>query len=250
MTTFVAAPRDSTVMRAVGELVRTRAEPSRTEIVMPVLYPNGSHVVVFVYAEGDRFTVTDEGGGAHEAEMAGVTPASYAKIARREAARVGATCDNRAFFFLRVSAEQRAPAITVLADLARATVAAALEKLVTKAREAFEASLMEHLEHSFGRHNVEAHAEVSGASNTRHEVAALVMREGRPVVFDLFTEHAGSFNATVSKLYDISIRDDAPGRVAVTPHLARLGDRLNLINSVASVIELDAGDETYLRAAA
>ena len=111
---IVGHASDAAIADAIGDLVRARTTHSRTEIVLPVLYPNGSHVVVFVYPDGDTFTVTDEGRAAAEAEMAGVLPASFGAIANREAARVGATCDSRAFFFLRVAADRlRGRGVTV-----------------------------------------------------------------------------------------------------------------------------------------
>ena len=250
LTPIVGRAGDVAIADAIGDLVRARATPSRTEIALPVLYPNGSHVVVYVYPEGDAFTVTDEGGAAAEAEMAGVLPATFSMIAKREAERVGAICDSRAFFFLRVSADQLTAAITILADLARACVAAALEKLSERPPTRLEKRLLAHLEHAFGERNVEPRAEVVGASNVAHRFNAMVMHHDHRVVFDMFTDHGNSFNAAVSKFLDISHREDAPGRVAVTQTRAKLGDRLSLISSVAKVIELDAVDDVYRRAAA
>lgn len=250
LTPIVGRAGDVAIADAISDLVRARATPSRTEIALPVLYPNGSHVVMFVYPEGDAFIVTDEGGAAAEAEMAGVLPSTFGRIARHEAARVGAVCDGRAFFFLRVSADRLTPAITILADLARGAVAAALEKLAERPPNRLEARLIDHLEHAFGGRNVQPRAEVAGASNVGHRVHALVTLGDRRVVFDMFTDHGNSFNAAVSKFLDISHREDAPSRVGVTPHREKLGDKLALIGSVAKVIDLDALDDVYRRAAA
>ena len=247
---LVGPTGDAAIAAAIGELVRTRTMPSRTEIVLPVLYPSGSHVTIHVYPEGDAFTVTDEGGGASEAEMAGVAPSSYAAIAKREAARVGAVCDSRAFFFLRVTVDRLPAAITILADLSRSAVAAAMEKLAAKAQDKLNERLIDHLEHTFGHRNVEPRADVTGASNMTHRVAALVTVDGRPVVFDTFTGQGNSFNAAVSKFFDLSQRDDAPARVGVTPQRSDLGEKLSLIGSVATVIDIDDVDDVYRRAAA
>lgn len=238
------------IAAAIGDLVRARTTTSRTEIVLPVLYPNGSHVVVFIYPEGDTFTVSDEGRAAAEAEMAGVHPRSFSAIASREAARVGATCDSRAFFFLRVSADRLVAAITILADLVRTSVALALDKLAERPPSRLEERLLEHLEHAFGGTNVQPHADVVGASNVAHRVHALVTFGSRSVVFDMFTAHHVSFNSAVSKFLDISHSDDAPTRVGVTKTRDKLGDRLSLIGSVAKVIELNSLDDVYRRAAA
>ena len=247
---LVGPTGDAAIAAAIGELVLARDLPSCTEIALPVLYPSGSHVTVSVYLESDTFTVTDEGGGASEAEMAGVAPASFAAIAKHEARRVGAVCDSRAFFLMRVPVDRLAAAITILADLSRNTVATALERLAAKAQDKLDERLIGHLEHAFGGRNVEPRTDVTGASNVTHRVAALVTVDGRPVVFDTFTGHGGSFNAAVSKFFDISQRDDSPARVGVTPRRSELGDRLALIGSVSTVIELDAVDEVYRRAAA
>lgn len=247
---IVGRAADVAIADAIGDLVRARTMPSRTEIALPVLYPNGSHVVVFVYRDGDTFTVTDEGGAAAEAEMAGVLPASFSAIAKREAARVGAVCDSRAFLFLRVSAESLTAAITILADLARATVAIALERLAERPPTRLEARLLEHLEHAFGNSNVHSGANVVGASNVAHRVHALVTFRERRVVFDVFGNHSNSFNSAVAKFLDISQSEDAPARVGVTQTRQKLGDRLAIISSVAKVIELDAVDDVYRRAAA
>jgi hypothetical protein len=250
LTPIVGRAGDVSIADAIGDLVRARSSATRTEIALPVLYPNGSHVVVTVYPDGDAFTVTDEGGAAAEAEMAGVHLSTFSRIARHEAARVGAVCDSRAFFFLRVSVDRLTPAITILADLARGAVAAALEKLAERSPTRLEARLIDHLEHTFGGPNVHPRVEIAGASNVEHRVNALVTLGDRRVVFDMFTDHGNSFNAAVSKFLDISHREDAPARVGVTLNRERLGDRLSLIGSVAKVIDLDAMDEVYRRAAA
>ena len=241
---------DGAIARAIGELVRVRTSALRTEIALPVLYPNGSHVAVFVYPDGDAFTVSDEGRGAAEADMAGVDPGTFATIARREAGRVGATSDGHAILIPRVTVDKLAIAITVLADLSRNAVAGALDRLAAKARTAPEVLLLGRLEHTFGAPNVEANADVYGASNVLHRVVACVTVTSRPVLFDFFTDHRNSFNAAVAKFFDISQRDDAPARVGVTPKQSELGDRLALISSVATVIDVDAVEDAFLRAAA
>ncbi|MFO7857025.1 MAG: hypothetical protein R6V44_17750 [Paracoccaceae bacterium] len=255
---FVYAPLTPIVGRsdgigiaaAIEDLVRARVVGEKTELVMPVLYPNGSHVVISVWPNGDRFLVSDDGGAATEADMAGVRPSVFARLAKAEAERVGAVCDTRAFFFLRVDHERLAMAITVLADAARATVAAALETLVAAKRDTLEERLFERLDRTFRGAKVHHHAEVRGASSVEHDVDALVEFDGRRVVFNTFSRNPQSVNALVAKFVDLSQLETPLVRVGVTSDKSRIGYRLQLVSSVGRVIEVDAAAGTYERAAA
>lgn len=250
LTPIVGRSDGIAIAAAIEDLVRARVADEKTELVMPVLYPNGSHVVISVWPDGDRFMVSDDGGAATEAEMAGVKPNVFARLAKTEAERVGAQCDTRAFFFLRVDHARLATAITVLADTARATVAAALETLVATKAATLEERLFERLDRTFHGTRVERHAGVRGASTVEYDVDALIELDGRRVVFDTFTRHPNSVSALVAKFVDLSQLDAPPVRVGVTADKSRIGERLQLVSSFGRVIEVDAAERTYERAAA
>lgn len=250
LTPIVGGSDGIGIATAIAGLVRARVVGEKIELVMPVLYPNGSHVVISVWQDGDRFVVSDDGGAATEAEMAGVKPGAFARLARIEAERVGAICDTRAFFFLRVDHGRLATAITVLADTARRAAAAALETLVSAKTATLEDRLFERLDRAFRSAKVHHHAEVRGASRVEYDVDALVEVGGRRVVFDTFTGHPNSVSALVAKFVDLSQLDAPPVRVGVTADKSRIGERLQLVSSVGRVIDVDAAERTYERAAA
>jgi hypothetical protein len=77
----------------------------------------------------------------------------------------------------------------------------------------------------------------------------MVTAWGRRAVFDIVTASMISVAFASTKFHDIAALDAPPARVAVIPHKAAFGDRLSIIAQAAHVIEQDATDQTFIRAA-
>jgi len=236
---------------AIAKLLRVRHDSDRVEIVMPVIFPNGSMVTLVVMpAEGGRHIVTDDGGAAHEAEMAGVSHSAFSRIANAAARKAGAIFDQHALLYLDVSSEQLSGALIVMADLARDVVARALEGAARSTAEIMRDEMIERLDRIFTPQRVLKDVDVRGSSHSMYQVDALVEIRDQRIIFDTFSSAPTSTSALVSKMLDISQVDEAPARVAVTGSRSLLGHKLQLVSSVARVIEAGAGDPIYERAAA
>lgn len=235
---------------AVAGLVRTRHTQRGLAVTLPVLFPSGSHVEIVVREEGDgTCTVTDDGAAAHEVDMAGLPPATLTRVGNQAAAEVGAVFDRHAFFYLQVGMDALPAALTVLAELVRGVVARCFELAAKSAVENARLEMLDRLEHIFTPARVVRGAGVTGASASEYEVDAIVTVGGHGVIFETFSSAPPSVSALVAKMFDIAQLDEPPGRVAVIASREKLGTKLNLVSSVANIIERRAPDRVYEKAA-
>ena len=88
-----------------------------------------------------------------------------------------------------------------------------------------------------------------GASTHSWPVAA-VLRTGRGrAVFDLVRPSAVSVAFAAGRFHDLAPSGQPPARIAVVQRKAGLGDLLSVVAQAARVVEQDAGDSAFRRAA-
>ena len=93
-------PRLEEVVRnAASQLVSTEIIAGGCYIATPLLYPDGSYVVVRVEGNGDDYFVSDFGSGLEEAEMMGGGH-MYRRVGQSIADKTGAGFDRQSFFAL------------------------------------------------------------------------------------------------------------------------------------------------------
>lgn len=80
-------------------------------------------------------------------------------------------------------------------------------------------------------------------------MATLVHGGARRVIFEPVSSHHSSVFAVHAKLHDISLADNAPGRVAVVRKKAELKTYLAVLQESADVIEREVPNETFQRIA-
>jgi hypothetical protein len=228
---------------AARQLVSTEHRTGGSFIRTPLLYPSGTSVVVRIEEGDDRFFVSDFGLGYQEAELMGAS-LMYARNAHPIAEAAGVRFDNQAFFVLEASREQLPGAVVTIANCSQETAIRAADALAEKTFEDSKSRLYERLVKVFTPKIVAKNVEVTGASNQKWRVAAIVnVPNERPTIFEPVTKHASSVASASMKFGDIALREDAPTRVAVVHRRAEFGPLLTVLSRSASIIEDDAPND-------
>lgn len=236
----VARELVSTVHRRDGSFIRT-----------PLLYPNGSTVVIKLHAAGDQYFVSDMGLGYQEADMMGAG-SIYARHARIVAETAGIRFDNQAFFVIEATRDQLPAAVLTVANCSQEAVQIAAFRL-SERRVADDADrLYDRLTTVFSKPRVARDAEIAGSSSTKWPITLLVRPEGREraTAFEPVRHHHTSIAAVSMKFQDLKALEQPPNRVAVVHRKTDFGTWLGVLTQAASVIEDDAPNATLLRVAA
>ena len=235
----------SAMVEAVArELVAVNHDTGHSFISTPLMYPNGTSVVVRIEDARDEYFVTDFGMGYEEATMMGASN-MYSRSAKAiaDAARVG--FDRHSFFAIRVTREQLAGAIVTVANCSKEAVNIVAYKLADRKSEDAIEMLYSRLVAVFPKRIIARDISVIGHSNTEWHVATMVKAEGRPTIFEPVSAHHVSIFAASTKFQDIAEVDDAPSRVAVVEKKADLKTYLAVLSRSASVIERESSNDTY-----
>lgn len=221
----------------------------RAFVRTPVLLASGSTIVVAIDDDGrDGFVVSDLGQAADEAALHTVSM-SFRHHAQELARLAGVDFRDGVFTVTGVRREQLVGAVIAVADCAARSVeratAVAEERRTTVAVD----RLVQRLGRVFRPERVHRAAEITGASTHSWQVDALVDADGRRAAFEIVRPHVNSVAAAATKFHDVARLEDAPARVAVVKSKAAMGDLLAVVSQAAQVIEEDAGDRTYERAA-
>jgi hypothetical protein len=232
------------------ELVSARHRPDGSLINTPLLYPNGSTVVVKVHEAGQRYFVSDMGLGYQEADMMGAGTI-YSRHARIVAENAGVRFDNQAFFILEASRDQLPSAIVTVANCSQEAVIIAAFRLSERRSLDDAERLYERLVGVFTRTRVVKDAEIPGYSSTKWPITTLVRPDGgrRVSVFEPVRNHHTSIAHVTMKFQDLKALEQPPNRIAVVHRKAEFGTWLGVITQSASVIDADVPDETYARLA-
>lgn len=236
---------------AVRSLVSSSFVLGRYQIELPVIMPSGSAATVTVWPEGsgETFMVTDDGGSLFEVESGGFSETIFKGVAKKRCARYGATFDGGAMFYLRVSFGRLRGAIVAMANLMKEVVDETVHQSVNQKARQIDLELWDKLERTFEGYEVHRRAELIGDSTAPHKFTALLQTEKRLVVFDTFSAQGNSINSVYTKMADIARNDDPPKSIAVTSRMATIGPKLNLITSVAQVIEISIQSDDLQRLA-
>lgn len=221
----------------------------RAFIRTPVMFPSGSMVVVFLHEEGGgRYRVSDLGQGLEEADTLGIATA-YRNQAAEIATRSGIVFDERAFIVTGLEQDQLVGAVMAVTNAAGRALERAMLRSEGRRQEAAVERLVGRLRHAFPDADVTREAELRGASTHAWKVDALVRSGEDRAAFNVVTPHPASVAFATTKFHDIALLERAPARVAVVRRKASLGDLLAVVSQAAKVIEDEAADRTYLRAA-
>jgi hypothetical protein len=120
----------------------------------------------------------------------------------------------------------------------------AADALAEKTFEDSKARLYERLIKIFTPKIVAKNVEITGASNQKWRVSAIVnVPSVPPTIFEPVTKHPNSVASASMKFSDISLVEDAPARVAVVHKRSEFGPLLTVLSRSANVIEDDTPTE-------
>lgn len=241
LTTGDVLGRYPALDEAVRTMVTTSFVQGRFRVEMPVVLPSGSAATVTVWPEGvgDTFMVTDDGSALFEVESGAFSSTVFTSLASKLSERYGASFDGTSMFYLRVSPERLRGAIITMANLMKEVVDETIHRSITQRANPIEHELWDKLERVFGGYEIKKRAHLFGESTAEHQFSAVLKAENGLVAFDTFTAKGGSINSVYVKMADIGRCETPPRGIAVTKNRADIGPKLNLITSVAQVVELD-----------
>lgn len=251
VTTSDTIGRFPALDEAVRSLVSTSFVQGRFRIEMPVILPSGSAVTVTVWPEGsgETFLVTDDGASLFEVTSGAFSERHFGRVAKERCERYGAIFDGSAMLYLRVSSGRLRGAILAMANLMREVVDETIHRSINQKARQIDLELWDKLERAFSGYNVERRAHLLGESTASHEFSAVVKAETGLIAFDTFSAQGNSVNSIYVKMADIGRSDTPPKGIAVTTRMSDIGPKLNLINSVAQVVEIGIGPDELHRLA-
>ncbi len=235
-----AGGRSATLETAIRSLVSLSYVHGRFRVDMPVVLPSGSSATVTICPEGggETFMVTDDGAALFEVTSGAFSEPIFSRVARERCARYGAKFDGGTMLYLRVHADQLRGAIVTMANLMKEVVDETVNRSLHQNMRQIDLELWDKLERAFAGCQVERRVHLFGESTASHEFSAVVTTSQGLIAFDTFSAQGNSINSVFVKMADISRGDAPPKGFAVTKRVADIGPKLNLINTVAQVIEV------------
>lgn len=245
------AGRPSTLDEAVRSMVSSTFVQGRFRVEMPIVMASGSAATVTVWPEGggDTFMVSDDGGSLFEVMSGAFSETIFRRVAKERSERYGANFDGGTMIYLRVSTGKLRGAIVAMANLMKEVVDETIHRSTDQKTRQIDLELWDKLERVFGGSHVERNAHLSGESTATHEFSAVVQTEKGLVAFDTFSSQGNSINSVYVKMSDIGRADLSPKGIAVTKRLSDIGPKLNLITTVAQVVEVTISTDALQRLA-
>ena len=221
----------------------------RAFIRTPVLLPSGSTVVVVVEDQGGgRYRLSDIGQGFEEADRLGLAR-TYRRQAEDVAALSGVPFIVNEFAMSDATRRQLVGGTMSVANAVARTAERTLLRASQRPQDATIERLVVRLGKLFPRAQIDRGAELRGASEHAWPIDAVVKDGSRRAVFDIVTPSPISVAFASTKFHDIALLDDAPMRVAVVHRKAAFGDLLSVVAQAARVVEDDASDRSFWKAA-
>lgn len=250
MSEVVSERMDAVIEEAIRRLVSAEHFRAGSFVSMPVTYPSGASVVIEVFQQGEKFFVSDRGGGFQEAEFAGASR-FFGREARRVAEESGISFDGHDMFIVEVSAGRLAGAFTVIANCSQSAANAAVMRAAERTQRDAGDILFTRLARIFPAKLLAKDAAILGASGHEWHVSALVSTQEKRAAFEAVSHHYASIVSATAKFHDLARLELFPSRIAVAQKKEALGDYIGVISAAStSIIEFSASDETFLRLAA
>lgn len=174
---------------------------------------------------------------------------TYQRQAEAVAAMSGITFTGRAFVLADATQRQLVGGTMTVANAVARTAERTLLRAAQRPQDASVDRLVERLGHLFPDAKVAREVDLRGASEHAWLVDAVVTADGKRAVFDFVTANPILVAFASAKFHDIAALDDAPTRVAVVLRKAGFGNLLPVVAQAARVVEPDAPDRAFIRAA-
>ena len=160
----------ATLTRQSRDLYRLNTFVAGSLISMPVVYPSGASVVFEITSQGDRYFVSDRGGGFQEADFMGAGRA-YTREAERIAQDSGIRFDGRDMFVAEVSVDAISGALVIVANCSQQAAALAAVRAAERVYRDAKGVLISRLERVYPPKEIIKDAKVIGGSNDKWPVA-------------------------------------------------------------------------------
>ncbi len=174
---------------------------------------------------------------------------TYQRQAETVAALSGIALIGHAFVLADATHRQLIGGTMTVANAVARTAERTLLRAAQRPQDASVDRLVERLGHLFPDAKVAREVDLRGASEHPWSVDAVVTADGKRAVFDFVTANPISVAFASAKFHDIAALDDAPTRVAVVLRKAGFGNLLPVVAQAARVVEHDAPDRAFIRAA-
>lgn len=219
----------------------------RQQIVTPLVYPGGGFVVLSLEKSEKGYLISDYGGAYRESELM-CGGHKFKRLAHRNADLYDVKFDSEMLFEIDVAIQNLVIASIAIANASKSTVEDVAEALSKDKSDEQRLALHRKLYSLFPKESVQETYKFSGRTENWEFDAAILNRI--PVLFQVVAPSANSVNATFTKFFDVkdngenkTIRVSVPTNIRITP-------RVDMLNRISNVIELNSPDQAYLKLAA
>lgn len=247
MMAFMPA-RNDVIETAARSLVHIADSHQGKTITLPIFYPSGTAVSIEVVNAGDHFVVTDDGLAYRELELVGAERL-FKRNAEVVATQFGVTAGRRSLYHV-ASIEQLVGSMADVGAASAQIVYRIFERLAQRHDTAIAERLYGRLVDLFGENHVLADATISGASNHKWSVSALVHVDGKQIAFEAVSNHHSSVYSSATMFHDIALLEKKPTPIAVVENKSAMGEYIGILSQAANVIEADAPDSVLVKLAA
>jgi hypothetical protein len=214
-----------------------------------VQYPSGALSVVEIERHGKTWWISDMGHGLLESEY--VSAASgFARAASEIAKSYGINFDGNAIFALRVPEDQLDSGIVAVSNASVRAAAESIRAESERKREVRVDQVFERLSRVFPDAEVIRKFEIQGehASWEAHNVVRF-SGANNLAIFEYMSHHAQSVSAKFLMFSDLKRKPNLMLN-AVVSDPDKLDSKGRMIDDVATIVRVDAADETFRRLAA
>ncbi len=205
----------------------------------PVMYPNGTSVVVHIRSDGGVYFVSDMSMGCFETDLACDDIKMFEKTAQRVAREVNAKYIDQAICFTDVDREQLAGAVMHIANSSQRAVRESMFQITNHQTKKYSDELFNKIKELYPTENVTQDMSYIGSSTRKWNFdVGLKKANGseKIAVCDIVHKSANSVNSSVAKFYDVKQLKTPPARFAMINHSEKFkNDQINLLTSLSSV---------------
>ena len=229
---------------ALRRLASTRGFREKVLIDLPLIYPDGSKLVVELECTGGEYWISDMGNGALGAELNGASE-FYKKAAKKISDMYSVSFDGAAIFALRVADSQLEAAIASIGTSSILAVHDALSRAAEAQNIRHNDRVFDQVKCIFGAKNVTKQKEVLGrhANWNAHNVVAL--DQGKMAIFEYMSNHPNSVSSKFMMYSDIRAQDSRIALNAVVDNLNEMDPKSSIIGNVANIIPINEDGEVY-----
>ncbi|ACT57888.1 hypothetical protein [Hirschia baltica] len=225
------------VDNAVLELIRVQHEGRYSTVVLPIWLSSGAAVSVCIRAIGNSVSISDQGNSYLEAEDVNAQR-TFSQIAQSIAEKHHVSYKDKAFSLDKVSFDNIAGAIGVVAEASRAAYDLAIDKVSERSEKNAKFEIDQKLRSYFPSHAVAKDVSIRGASNHEWKFSNVVTLDfRRKAVFEVVSSAPVAVYSVVTKFTDLKSLENSPTRVSVLNDRNGIGDLIRVLQQTSNVMD-------------